>query len=190
MGSIAYSEGNTEAALQYLMKTLMYNHHDIKAIILMVQIYISQLRYTEAMDTIMPSLEANPQNGDLLYTLSQIYKLKEDDENYERTLASAITNHQTLTFPLEKVQAEYSKIKAKMDEVRTERAVEEQRLEQERILAEQQARAEQQENQEIAEDENFDEEQSFEENSVDDMENSEEQQEYDDVEESIDDDDE
>lgn len=190
MGSIAYSEGNTEAALQYLMKTLMYNHHDIKAIILMVQIYISQLRYTEAMDTIMPSLEANPQNGDLLYTLSQIYKLKEDDENYERTLASAITNHQTLTFPLEKVQAEYSKIKAKIDEVRTERAVEEQRLEQERILAEQQAMAEQQENQEIAEDENFDEEQSFEENSVDDMENSEEQQEYDDVEESIDDDDE
>lgn len=189
MGAIAYEEGNTEAALQYLMKTLMYNHHDIKAIILMVQIYISQLRYTEAMDTIMPSLEANPQNGDLLYTLSQIYKLREDYENYEKALASAITNRQTLTFPLDKVQAEYSKIKAKMDEVRAERKAEQQKLEQERILAEQQAMAQQQQESQDSNEEVIENEQggegSYEE------ENNDEYQEYDeDIEDIQDEDDE
>ena len=87
---------------------------------LMVQIYVVQLRYTEAMDILIPALENNSQNADLLYTLSQIFRIQGDMENYEKALESALANHQSLTLPFEKVQIEYSKIKAQMDELRSQ----------------------------------------------------------------------
>lgn len=115
IGSIAYEMGNTEAALQYLMQTVIHNPHDIQAYLIMVQIYITQMRMQEAMDVIQHALEGHPANGDLLYTLSQIFKLNGDTGNYFKYLESAIDNRGSLTFPFENIQREYAKLKAEIE---------------------------------------------------------------------------
>ena len=50
--------------------------------------------------------------------INYFFKLNGDLEHYEEYIGESVANYKTLSLPFDKVKAEYSKIKAQMDEVR------------------------------------------------------------------------
>ncbi|MBR3889753.1 tetratricopeptide repeat protein [bacterium] len=111
LGQIAFEMGETEVALQYLHKTISYNPKDIEAIKIIVQIYLKQQRYQEALDVLQIGMEANAENGDLFYLTSRVFKETGNIENYILALERAIINQETLTFDFERLKNIYKNLK-------------------------------------------------------------------------------
>lgn len=98
LASIAFKNNDLELAKDYLLKTIHYNETDIEAYKLLTKICIRNSEFEEII-TILETRLANETNGDLYYTLAQVYKYVQKDENYINALQKALDNKLTLTYP-------------------------------------------------------------------------------------------
>lgn len=114
LASIAYKNDNLEQAKEYLLKTISFNDRDIEAYKLLTKIYIKNDEIEEVITVLSTRLEKES-NGDLYYILAQVYKHIQEDEEYESTIALALENHLTLTYPHAIVKKEHEYIKYKLD---------------------------------------------------------------------------
>ena len=64
--------------------------------------------YDEARDLIIDALDENENNGDLCYVLSQIGKNMGDKNLYLQALSEAVKHPESLTYPADKVEKEFS----------------------------------------------------------------------------------
>lgn len=115
LASIAYKNNNLEQAREYLLKTIEYNDMDIEAYKLLTKICIKENEIEEIITILNTRLEKE-ENGDLYYTLAQVYKHIEEFQEYSANLKSALANTLTLSYPKDIVQKEFSYIAYKLEQ--------------------------------------------------------------------------
>ncbi|MGN1152462.1 MAG: tetratricopeptide repeat protein [Candidatus Gastranaerophilaceae bacterium] len=116
LGAIAYELDDITNAILYLKQTINFNPTDIEAYKILNKIYLKQNRFDDAIELIKTALESIPQNGDLYYNYAQIFKLQGELDKYQRALSTALSNKETLTYPLNLVQKEFKTINKQLGE--------------------------------------------------------------------------
>lgn len=115
LASIAYKNENYEEAKDFLLKTIQFNSQDIEAYKLLTKILIKNEEIEEII-TILETRLDKESNGDLYYTLAQVYKYINKLEDYADSLEAAIDNALTLTYPKEVVKKEWNIVIKKLNQ--------------------------------------------------------------------------
>lgn len=107
LAAIAYKNENLEEAKEYLLKTIQYNPNDTEAYKLLTKICV-KLEEFEEIITILETKLKDAENGDIFYTLAQVYKTIGDVKNYTKNLGLALENSLTLSYPKKIVETEFN----------------------------------------------------------------------------------
>lgn len=103
--------GKVEEAINNLKQTIKINPKDIGAYKTLAAIYIDQKEPDKALNELETAILENSDNGDLHYSLAQVFKNMEETEDYIFHLKKALSHSNTLTVSKEQVQLELSKYK-------------------------------------------------------------------------------
>lgn len=98
LGSIAFEQNDFDSAIEYLEKTLDFNPKDIDAYKIYSKVLTKVGREDDAVDLLKSAIAQNAHEGDLHYSLAQVFKVQKNLEGYEKALKNALKNYKTLSF--------------------------------------------------------------------------------------------
>ena len=84
------------------------NPKDDGASIILSKIYAKDGKFDKAIELLNSSISFNPYNGDVHYTLANMYKEIGDLSKYKLHLQEAMNNQSTLTYRLKQLQSEWN----------------------------------------------------------------------------------